>query len=114
MGLSADHAAFVRFKDTMQTKHDEISRLVTGAESSASTLDGPAFKGGAGQMFKQTFQEFLRAANAMNETLMSNATNLEQVTKQFGSTEEDQISQLKAVNGSLPGGAPAPSLNMGT
>ncbi|MBF6171359.1 WXG100 family type VII secretion target [Nocardia blacklockiae] len=118
MGLAADHAAFVSFTNTMKQKFDDINGRVNVARGHASTLDGPAFQGGAGSAFKVAFENFLTKAQSLNNALMQNAENLEQVTRQFGNTEEEQLASLRSAGDAITGGgspAPAPvALNMNT
>ncbi|WP_280366392.1 WXG100 family type VII secretion target [Nocardia wallacei] len=110
MGLSADHAAFVKFTDTMKTKFDDINGRVRVAHDKALSVNNGSFQGLAGSAFQTAFDNFLQKAQAMNHALMQNAENLEQVTKQFGNTEQDQLAALQSAGAAISdGGAPAPT-----
>ncbi|AHH15780.1 ESAT6-like protein [Nocardia nova SH22a] len=95
MPFHADAQQLAGFVQKMQDKHDAIGRMITNAHNHATTLQGPAFQGGAGTAFQNTFEQFLTSANKMNEALMQNSQNLKSAGAKYAEMEEQSLGDLK-------------------
>ncbi|WP_227984264.1 WXG100 family type VII secretion target [Nocardia spumae] len=101
MPFHADHEQLASFVREMQEKHDAIGKMITNSHNHATTLQGPAFQGGAGKAFQATFEQFLTSANKMNEALMQNSQNLKSAGEKYAEMEESNLGTLSKSSDSL-------------
>ncbi|MGA4785922.1 hypothetical protein A5780_30805 [Nocardia sp. 852002-20019_SCH5090214] len=92
------------FAQEMEKKHQDIAGMIQAAHGNATDLQGPAFQGGAGKAFQATFEQFLTAANKMNDALLQNSENLKSAGSKYAEMEEQNLSHLQQ-------SANSPSLN---
>ncbi|MBF6242218.1 MULTISPECIES: WXG100 family type VII secretion target [Nocardia] len=99
MGFSASVPEMNDFSGKMQQKHDAIGGMITAAQQAATAVrNGKDFQGTAGDTFERAMENFLRAAQKLNDELNENAQKVKTIASQFSDNELENYKRIHAAD----------------